>query len=215
MDEASRGLELFRWRYWRCEAFDRTGTKRCRNYGIGHSKGHQFDVDLMDTSSIPAVQYVEDGTHKCSWEPKRFTDQLWREANKLRSSGQATARFCTLAKTTGIMKVYCQRTCLVCLSNHPTNKLPCQGTQHAICEGCIRRYAGQDNNSAFIRLISCPLGCKLTRPWTIRIKPKTAGPRILALDGWVLLFSYVVANPIFSTLTIIVEGYGVSWSCRF
>lgn len=76
VEEAQRGLVLFRERFWRCEALNASGTRRCKNYGTGHKKGHQFDDAVEETSPGSFVD-IQDGTHKCSWEPGKFKDQLW------------------------------------------------------------------------------------------------------------------------------------------
>ncbi|KAF7556928.1 hypothetical protein G7Z17_g1027 [Cylindrodendrum hubeiense] len=60
VEEARRGLECFRDRFWRCEAKDSTGQRRCKNYWEGHDKGHQFD-DTMNFSPDGSNENIEVG----------------------------------------------------------------------------------------------------------------------------------------------------------
>ncbi|KAF4447081.1 hypothetical protein F53441_9380 [Fusarium austroafricanum] len=185
VDEARCGLEQFRNRSWRCEQQDQHGQRRCRNYFESHSKGHQFDI-LSENSDSPdaSVENLVVGTYKSSYDPSGFTENLWEELSKIHDRTHAIQRLASYAKTGNVNSVSTQRTCLACLSNTPTNMLPCKPQQHGICEDCIRRYNPGVGEASAIRMNSCPLGCSLTTtPWTIRVKPRTAGARILALDG--------------------------------
>lgn len=114
-----------------------------------------------------------------------MTDRLWLEINKLKSSVEARAALESAAIDSGVVELTSQRTCLSCLANCPTNMLPCGPHQHAICEDCIRQSGQQDDQQSLITIRNCPLGCRFTilHPWTIKVKPKQAGARILVLDG--------------------------------
>lgn len=73
-------------------------------------------------------------------------------------------------------------TCFGCLREYPEHPLPCG---HALCALCIESY-GQTQSSGQIILESCPLHQRDTRwldPCQIRMKPRLAGLRVLALDG--------------------------------
>lgn len=195
VDETRRGLENFRNRFWRCEAKDRLGRRRCRNYLQGHEKGHQFDrvdgisyrsVESPRPSNVSEEDTLQVGRFRCSYNPDAITDQLWEEVASLKSLEHAMDKLAYAATAAGVTGITGQRTCLACLSNTPTNMLPCIPNQHGICESCIRRYNPNDPADSIIQISSCPLGCSLTRtPWRIRVKPFTAGARILALDGFV------------------------------
>ncbi|KAK3996362.1 hypothetical protein QBC44DRAFT_403535 [Cladorrhinum sp. PSN332] len=195
VEEARRGLQAFRDRYWRCEAKDSRGRRRCKNYSRSHNKGHQFDYrddrsrdsrrssisDLTDLFSHD----LESGQYQSSYDPETY-QQLWDEIGKIRGqdSDLIVETLARAASLSGVYKIKKQRTCLACLSNAPTNMLPCKENQHGICEDCIRRYAGSKRHQSIVKLNRCPLGCHLAQtPWSIRVKPKTAGPRVLALDG--------------------------------
>ncbi|KAK4218924.1 hypothetical protein QBC37DRAFT_164801 [Rhypophila decipiens] len=190
VDEARRGLEYFRDRYWRCESKDSTGKRRCKNYLDGHDKGHQFDLAIHNPDSLHArdarvsEENLEVGMYKSSYEPDSYTESLWGEISTLRSRGHAMDKLASTALISGVTQITGQRTCLACLSNTPTNMLPCRPKQHGICNDCIRRYSGSRRHHSVIEISECPLGCQLEKkPWTIRVKPKTAGARILVLDG--------------------------------
>ncbi|EXK77612.1 hypothetical protein FOQG_17687 [Fusarium oxysporum f. sp. raphani 54005] len=185
VDEARRGLEQFRNQSWRCEAKDSSGQRRCKNYLEGHDKGHQFDARAYDSRlSDVSDENLEVGLYQSSYDPDCFIDQLWEELSSIRNRAQATEKLASAATACGVTGVTTQRTCLSCLSNTPTNMLPCIPQQHGVCEDCIKRYNPITGEESLIRMSSCPLGCSLTNaPWTIRVKPQTAGARILALDG--------------------------------
>ncbi|KAK3941958.1 hypothetical protein QBC46DRAFT_352819 [Diplogelasinospora grovesii] len=192
VDEARRGLEYFRDRYWRCEAKDASGQRRCRNYLEAHDKGHQFDPAPRRLSSqgrvsdvsVASEDNLEIGEYESSYNPDAYTDRLWREISQLQSQEEANEKLASAAMACGVSQITGQRTCLVCLSNTPTNALPCRPGQHCICQDCLRRYSASSPQPSVVKIHGCPLGCTLTSsPWTIRVKPKTAGARILALDG--------------------------------
>ncbi|RSL74784.1 hypothetical protein CEP53_000019 [Fusarium sp. AF-6] len=183
--EAMCGLEQFRNCSWRCEELDPRNERRCRNYFESHSKGHQFDI-LSDKSQLPgsSVENLIVGVYKSSYDLVGFTENLWKELFKIQDRAHSIKRLASFAKKCQVKDVTTQRTCLACLSNSPTNMLPCTPHQHGICEDCIRRYNPGIGEASVIRMSSCPLGCSFaTTPWSIRVKPRTAGARILALDG--------------------------------
>lgn len=134
-----------------------------------------------------SIENLGVGPYQSSYDPDAFVDQLWEELSRIRTREQAMEKLASAATACGVAGVTTQRTCLSCLSNTPTNMLPCVPQQHGVCEDCIRRYNPITGEESMIKLSSCPLGCALTRtPWTIRVKPRTVGPRILTLDGFVL-----------------------------
>lgn len=183
IEEARRGLERFRARFWRCEAKDSSGQRRCKNYWEGHVKGHQFD-DMGRRTNQASAENLAVGAFQSSYDPEAFSERLWAEVTKLRTRRDAMEQLAPAAVSCSVASITGQRTCLACLSNTPTNMLPCLPNQHCICEDCIRRSSRQHDGGATIGITSCPLGCSLTKtPWTVRVKPPTAGARILSLDG--------------------------------
>ncbi|KAJ3538427.1 hypothetical protein NM208_g5905 [Fusarium decemcellulare] len=186
VDEARRGLEQFRNRSWRCEATDSSGQRRCKNYSDGHAKGHQFDTWNAPLRSSTDVSYenLEQGSFQSSYDPDAITDELWSELYGIKTRAHAIEKLATAATACGVTRVTTQRTCLSCLANTPTNMLPCKQQEHGICEDCIQRSNPTTGHESWINVNSCPLGCSFTTtPWRIRVKPRNAGARILALDG--------------------------------
>jgi hypothetical protein len=179
--EAQRGLQKFRWRHWRCEALDPQGRRRCQNYCNGHEKGHQFK---SDSTNRTVNNRGDKSSDRCSWHPDKFARRLREEIARSQRGGQAIKRLTSLARIIRLTELQSQRTCLTCLSNCPTNMLPCQRFQHGICQTCLERFARQTNGGSILVIGKCPLGCALkTGTWSIRIKPNAAGPRVLSLDG--------------------------------
>ncbi|KAI1375162.1 hypothetical protein F4677DRAFT_446666 [Hypoxylon crocopeplum] len=187
VDEACRGFEKFRSQYWRCEATDESGQLRCGNHWESHEKGHQFTgyhqrVADIATEDGPLLRI---GEYESSYDAESFRDRLWEQIRRLRDPSEARLALEKIGQDIGISDLTSQRTCLSCLANCPTNMLPCKPNQHAICEKCILQNGQRGVQHSVITLTKCPLGCRFTtlQPWTIRIKPERAGPRILVLDG--------------------------------
>jgi hypothetical protein len=180
---AQYGLELFRYRHWRCEARDRRG-RRCKNYHPGHRFEHQFDPASGDADYEFGNKESTRPGHQCSWQPDRFKDELERQLHRLKSAEQARVTLTSVARRIGLLRVHSQRTCLACLSHSPTNMLPCQGVKHGICQTCLQQFSSRGQHESVLTIDRCPLGCAFdTGTWSIRVKPRAAGPRILALDG--------------------------------
>ncbi|KAI0423414.1 hypothetical protein F5Y09DRAFT_357001 [Xylaria sp. FL1042] len=179
VDEARRGVDAFRAHYWRCEFKDSRGQRRCKNYWSSHEKGHQFEEQQGESQDVIVV-----GSFKCSYDPEAFAESLWKQVTRLRTRQSAIDTLASAAVACSAASITGQKTCLSCLSNAPTNMLPCRPKQHCICESCIRRYNKEQTGDSIIHITSCPLGCSLTTsPRAIRVKPLTAGARILSLDG--------------------------------
>ncbi|KAF7557012.1 hypothetical protein G7Z17_g1022 [Cylindrodendrum hubeiense] len=149
-----------------------------------HDKGHQFNRPKQTQADSDSVDDVEEDSHVCTWDMERFHDMLWEELRRSKNLDTAKRRLAALAKETEIIDVRSQRTCLTCLSHCPTNMLPCKDGNHGICRVCLHHFADLVDHTPILRLHRCPLGCAFTTgPWSIRVKPKTAGPRVLVLDG--------------------------------
>lgn len=71
-------------------------------------------------------------------------------------------------------------TCLYCLRRKPEHALTCS---HAICEDCIRIFGSLiSEKESHYRIFKCIL-CVEEGSVTARIKPVTAGCRLLSVDG--------------------------------
>jgi len=127
------------------------------------------------------------GEFQCSFKPEDVLIAIYAEIEQLRKDGGFIEDTVPLvAKASGIVSVNGNWTCFTCLSECPTYILPCEGKQHSICERCAFRFSidrGRSQSTLFLK--SCPLSCKFIArvPWQIRVKPPTAGVRLLSLDG--------------------------------
>jgi ferredoxin len=179
--DCSQGLEKFRETKWRCEM--RRNQLRCRNYWDGHEKGHQFVAPGQTDSEQNTALLV--GGFLCTWEPERVMKAIYAEICRQRSEEIAII-FPKVAESSGVRYVRSNRTCFTCLSECPVYILPCEHVQHTICTTCATRFNHDIGRSqATLCLQRCPLGCNFRegRPWHSRIKPPTAGVRVLSLDG--------------------------------
>ena len=199
LEHLDAALENFCDQHWPCEF--RKGNKRCVNVRSGHgSKGHQ----TKDGRVIADGKY--ESSIKFGEAQKAFRENvfyyLWELLNELQlrvASGdqqeQAAADihrdlvvgnfFRKVACGDSIMEAYNSHTaCFCCLFNAPEHALPCG---HIICEGCARIYGqSQAGNPTEIEISGCPIDGTRFGPgltWKLYIKPKTAGVRILTLDG--------------------------------
>jgi hypothetical protein len=100
-------------------------------------------------------------------------------ANSIRSRGKDRFRVLdSFRRWLSEIKTY--RSCLACLQRRPEYKYPCN---HMICEDCcteLGRRGGCDRD--LFTFTNCPF-CKLTCSIRIRVKPATAGVRLLSIDG--------------------------------
>lgn len=196
--ETRQALEKFREKAWRCEAL--AGSERCRNYWIGHEKGHQFTGCSLNSDprtplrrSGTSIESMRIGDFECSFDQEAvilalYTEivRLLNEVEDLKAVLARTAQSCTVAQVSSY------RTCYGCLKRVPIFILPCRDVQHTFCEGCLtssRHDTGR--NQSTLTLTGCLLGChfKQGKPWRIRVKSPNAGARLLSLDGYVSQFS--------------------------
>lgn len=160
-----------------------SGQERCRNYWTGHEKGHQFSRRPTTTSRRDPSLLV--GAFHCTWNPEEMIKALYAEICQ-QEGGESGITFLDTAKRSGVCNVRSNRTCFTCLAECPVYILPCEYVQHTICARCATRFNHSFGRSqATLCLLHCPLGCRFQggKPWHNRIKPATAGVRILSLDG--------------------------------
>ena len=220
--DCGQALQRFRDTSWKCEAM--SGRQRCLNYYVGHEKGHQFAplTPRLESarSPSPSSSYASTsapsllvGEFQCSFEPGKVIEELYSAIIGLLERGDNTETATTLvAEASGVASVSSNRTCYPCLSQCPVYMLPCDGLQHTICEQCAIRFTDTARRSqTTVCLKRCPLSCYFRRgaEWRGRIKPPTAGVRLLSLDGSVteLLQCYC-----FCTDYVPEEVFAVSWN---
>ena len=192
LEQCRSALQRFRDTSWKCEA--KSGAQRCLNYYVGHEKGHQFAPTFKafrhprhesSTSVLAASLLV--GEFECSFESGKVIEELFKEVSRLIERNDDVEVATTLvAKASGVTSISSNRTCFPCLSQCPIYILPCEGVRHTICEKCAIRFTERRHQTqSSIKLQRCPLGCNFRhgREWQMRVKPRAAGVRLLALDG--------------------------------
>ncbi|KAI4940887.1 hypothetical protein J4E91_011144 [Alternaria rosae] len=76
--------------------------------------------------------------------------------------------------------VYSAQICLYCLFHKPENSLRCG---HALCDSCIRKFGSRRQQMEHAYCISHCILCQSKSELVVRLKPPTAGGRVLVLDG--------------------------------
>lgn len=184
LEDCRQALERFHDNSWRCEA--KSDNTRCRNYWVGHEKGHQFELKT-GTKFYFHAPILQVGDFQCSFKPEKVILDLYAEITRLlRQGGEVETVISIVAKASGVTNVSSNRTCFTCLSQCPVFILPCEQVQHPICEKCAMRFSySPDRSQSTLFLQRCPLGCQFKggRSWQSRVKPPSAGVRLLSLDG--------------------------------
>lgn len=82
-------------------------------------------------------------------------------------------------------RLYSNSICLSCLFERPEHALPCG---HILCNSCIKAY-GKIRAANLVEAHECPLesseSSRRFPPFSIFLKPESAGSRVLVLDGYV------------------------------
>jgi hypothetical protein len=76
--------------------------------------------------------------------------------------------------------VHSSQLCLYCLFRKPEHSLRCG---HALCESCICRFGTKRQQMEHLYSVSQCLLCQSKSELVLRLKPPTAGSRLLVLDG--------------------------------
>ncbi|KAE8148505.1 FabD/lysophospholipase-like protein [Aspergillus avenaceus] len=71
-------------------------------------------------------------------------------------------------------------TCLLCLRRHPENTQVCG---HSICDTCTKVFGAPELHTEAEYLIRSCVICGSPKQLTVRLKPPTAAPRVLSIDG--------------------------------
>ncbi|KAF7594879.1 hypothetical protein BBP40_007913 [Aspergillus hancockii] len=71
-------------------------------------------------------------------------------------------------------------TCLVCLRRYPEHTQPCG---HAVCDTCTQIFGEPVPHTEAEYLIRQCVLCGSSKQLTVRLKPPTAAPRVLSIDG--------------------------------
>jgi hypothetical protein len=126
------------------------------------------------------------GEFKCTFNPESVLDTLQSEVDRYLRTGDFLNGLALVATASSVSKINSNRTCFACLSQCPVYILPCEQVQHTICEKCAIGFSSSTQlGNSTLCLESCPLCCHFVnaQPWRTRVRPPTAGVRLLALDG--------------------------------
>lgn len=193
MDHCGDALEDFCDQHWPCEFVSAAG--RCVNVKTGHnSKGHQlrsgkvfaagsyessFTSESFGDNWRSLIHYNLDALLKRLHESD---NEIWpREqvASKIHQNSVLVPFFRHMA---AVGRFRSHSTCYACLMAAPQHALPCG---HVICTQCLQGF-GTAQERVLVTIDSCPFGqaeCFWPFPWSVAIKPPSAGVRILTLDG--------------------------------
>ncbi|KAL5417036.1 hypothetical protein PMIN04_007910 [Paraphaeosphaeria minitans] len=76
------------------------------------------------------------------------------------------------------LKTY--KSCLACMQKAPEHKFPCG---HMVCEDCCKELGHHFDTDPHLHVFDhCPI-CELPCQFAVRVKPVTAGFRVLSIDG--------------------------------
>lgn len=210
LEHIDAALENFLSQHWPCEfALDEV-PPQCVNVRNGHgSKGHQ----LKNGTVFAAGDYISELTFESYAPNFRnhvyaslegLLDKLRKRTENIESqestewmAGSTTAEhvatkihleslrqfYTDIVDGGSISERFSSHTaCYSCLLEPPEHTLPCG---HVLCTPCVKLF-GRSSDPTVIEIRECPLEGKTRHdhwPWKLYTKPKSAGVRILVLDG--------------------------------
>lgn len=197
-DYCSKALDEFYERDAECMYEHTNPTSRCVNTKAGHAKGHQSSDGLQlaqgefqsNYSDIRPqfLEAIRECVHDCL---QLLNDEESDEKGGRKNLALSFHRkvVYNTQKLHFWTKIYSSNTCYGCLCCSPQYVVPCG---HAFCEECVRDFGqlgDQGNLSTFYtheHCVLCGVGAgDLIKgwPWKIHLKPKSAGVRLLSLEG--------------------------------
>jgi len=171
--------------HWRCE--ERSGNKRCTNVSVAHSKGHQYQMDEGERYGI----FITEGEFTATFNPPLFADMILQHLEEMEAPYNAHVHSKMLRSVGNwLLQISTHRSCLSCLSDNPEHILSCH---HVLCNKCAYEFTLASVGtvaigSNYLKINSCPFGCSRKKgewPWSVSVKPSSAGVRVLSLDGYV------------------------------
>ncbi|KAK8157183.1 hypothetical protein IWX90DRAFT_391173 [Phyllosticta citrichinensis] len=196
IEQLDNALETFCSSHWPCEYITASGA-RCVNARSGHSKGHQ----TRDGKVLAAGDYVSQFTfyayhHQFKAQVYFVLKELWEALDAEKKRGNEEKQAAAYIHQTHTLANFYRRcaqqdtgcsfishtACFCCLFEMPEHPLPCG---HILCTSCVKTY-GMASGKNEVTIQACPLcGNHSHPPWSYKIalKPKTAGVRVLSLDG--------------------------------
>lgn len=185
-------LNIFCSHHWPCSFRNKRG--RCVSTQSGHMKGHQdSNARVIAVGEYNSKFNYEDYRPKWRGLLQKNLTKVHREVRERRARSQGDEK--TLASIVhlelinnfysnfGSAEIFKSHSaCFSCLREYPEHPLPCG---HVLCALCIESHS-RTQSSGQILVQNCPLHQRDTKwldPWQIRVKPRLAGLRVLALDG--------------------------------
>jgi hypothetical protein len=212
LEHIDAALENFLAQHWPCEFVLDGVPPQCVNVRNGHSsKGHQLKNGTVFATGgyiceLTFASYAPEFRIHVYTSLEGLLDKLRKrlEANKSQDSvewlagGPVTTAdaaateihrdslrrfYRDIADGGSISERFSSHTaCYSCLLEPPEHTLPCG---HVLCTPCVRLF-GRSQDPTVIEIRECPLEGKTRHdhwPWKLHTKPKSAGVRILVLDG--------------------------------
>jgi len=201
IEHLDAALENFCDRHWPCEFVKPGGGGRCVNVRSGHgSKGHQ----LKDGKVLAVGGYISTSSFESLHVEFRHNvylnlQQLLTKLNNRLVAGQREDQAAAQLHKNDVMahlyrhvihledikrpiEAYNSHTaCFCCLLEPPEHVLPCG---HVLCNPCVFSYGQMKGN--IVEVPCCPIEAterSFYPPFKVHIKPKSAGIRMLTLDG--------------------------------
>lgn len=113
-----------------------------------------------------------------------FTNMMEQEFIKRSALHQTKARWHRLSSISEfrafLSKIQTDSLCLLCLQRRPEHNFPCQ---HILCEACVQDVGESTEDDPLMYVFECCPLCLKRCEKSIRVRPVTAGVRILSIDG--------------------------------
>ncbi|KAI3317161.1 hypothetical protein HD806DRAFT_515838 [Xylariaceae sp. AK1471] len=195
-------LENFCDQHWPCEFTNpRTGV-RCVNVRSGHtSKGHQSADGRVFAAGDWVSKFSFENHHSFrDWVYSCLAELLKELATQVQQNGEAEQQVAAhMHKTMALTNLFSHAkhsngtphtrnyltnhtACFCCLFGQAEHCLPCG---HVLCTACINTY-GHSKGMNWVEILECPFVCQGNKgisACVIQMKPRSAGIRVVTLDG--------------------------------
>lgn len=194
LNHLADALESFCEHHWPCE-FVGSEKERCVNTRGGHIKGHQKKNGKVFAAGefVSSFSYSAYFTDFCNNVYTHLVALLEELASSVQQGSSEESAAAFIHKDMVLTKFFqhieriggffhSHTACFCCLFGQAEVQLPCG---HIICENCLVMYGSPRSESEYT-LVNCPI--EGPRPlqgsvWKFQLKPRSAGVRILTLDG--------------------------------
>lgn len=195
-------IENFCDQYWPCEFINPATGVRCVNVRSGHtSKGHQSaDGRVFAAGNWVSKFSFENHLAFRDWVYYCLLELLKELTTQVQENNESEEKVAARIHKTMVLGPLFSRAkhrdgalhtenifvnnmaCFCCLFGQAEHCLPCG---HILCIGCVNTY-GHSSGPNWIKLFECPFLCHGNGSGihcVIHTKPKSAGVRLLTLDG--------------------------------